>query len=319
MQKITFLGPVGATFSHDAYNLLAEIYAAPKAITEGPEANCVPATSNGEILKLIGEHGGYGAIAMETRAEGRVAVPLESFIELLKTHDKIETCPFHIVGGVKLKLHFCFMMRRSASTIPIHGVVAHPKAVGACRARVTSLGVPIHEAPSNGEAARLVAQSEDYAHFAALGPRSAAEKYGLEVLNDAFEDRVARTMFYLITPKKHEVQVGEMNRMLICFTVPHKPGMHAKAEKVFGGIIRTSSNPANPFNREEHETKDRSRLAKALIYSFLGGIGLILILTPIYNLSVVSDLRLDLFNILTAYSGILGPFVGVIAGYYFKD
>lgn len=91
-----------------------------------------------------------------------------------------------------------------------------------------------------------------------------------------------------------------------------------KAERIFGGVIRTSNNPAKPFNREEHETKDRSKLARALIYSFLGGIGIILIFTPIYNLFVSADLRIDFFNILTAYSGILGPFVGVIAGYYFK-
>lgn len=92
-----------------------------------------------------------------------------------------------------------------------------------------------------------------------------------------------------------------------------------EAERIFGGTIRTSNDPFKTFNREEHETKDRSRLAKALIYSFLGGIGIILVFTPIYNLFVAPDLRMDFFNILTAYSGILGPFVGVIAGYYFKN
>ena len=91
------------------------------------------------------------------------------------------------------------------------------------------------------------------------------------------------------------------------------------AEKVFGGVIRTSSNTVTPFNREEQETKDRSKLAKALIYSFLSGMGAILILVPIYNSSVPADLRIDFFNALTTYSGVLGPFVGVIAGYYFKN
>jgi len=92
-----------------------------------------------------------------------------------------------------------------------------------------------------------------------------------------------------------------------------------KSEEVFGGTIRTSNDPPRRFDREEHETKDRSKLAKALIYSFLVGIGIILIATPVYNLLVSPDLRIDFFNILTAYSGILGPFVGVIAGYYFKN
>lgn len=91
-----------------------------------------------------------------------------------------------------------------------------------------------------------------------------------------------------------------------------------KAEKIFGDKIRTSSNTPNSFNREEHETKDRSKIAKALIYSFLGGMGIILIGTPIYNALVVESMRIDLFNFLTTYTGILGPFVGVIAGYYFK-
>jgi polyferredoxin len=95
--------------------------------------------------------------------------------------------------------------------------------------------------------------------------------------------------------------------------------LRKRAEEVFGGSVSTSGRPAKPFNREEHETKDRSKLAKALIYSFLAGIGIILLGVPLYNYFTAVDLRIDLFNILTAYSGILGPFVGVIAGYYFKN
>lgn len=98
-----------------------------------------------------------------------------------------------------------------------------------------------------------------------------------------------------------------------------KQDPQSKAEEIFGGTIHTSNDPFNKFDREEHETKDRSKLAKALIYSFLAGIGLILIGTPIYNSLVSTDLRIDLFNFLAAYSGTLGPFVGVIAGYYFKN
>lgn len=92
-----------------------------------------------------------------------------------------------------------------------------------------------------------------------------------------------------------------------------------KAEAAFGSNIRTSNDPVNAFNREEHETKDRSRIAKALIYFFLGGIGFILIATPIYNALNPVDLRIDLFQVLATYTGVLGPFVGVIAGYYFKN
>ena len=51
--NIVFLGPVGATFSHDAYSVLAEMYGAPKVET----TNCVPVGSNGEVLKAIRQQG----------------------------------------------------------------------------------------------------------------------------------------------------------------------------------------------------------------------------------------------------------------------
>jgi len=208
--KITFLGPIGATFSHDAYNALAGIYGAPAVTNE----NYVEAKNNGEVLRLIAKHGGCGAIAMETLAEGRVAEPVEAFIETLQYDD----CTFHIVGAVQMKLHFCLMAREGAE---VCGIVAHPKSLGACRARIKW---PTASAPSNGEAARLVAQNAEYATHAALGPRSAAEKYGLKILDEAFEDKEAITTFFLIAPKDHKVATGKKNRALIVYKVLHKPG-----------------------------------------------------------------------------------------------
>ncbi len=183
--KITFLGPIGATFSHDAYTALAGIYGAPAVTNE----NYVEAKNNGEVLRLIAEHGGYGAISMETLAEGRVAEPVESFIELLKGDD----CKFHIVGAIQMKLHFCLMAREGTE---IEGIIAHPKALGACKGKIKW---PTVNAASNGEAARLVAESAEHSTYAALGPRSAAEKYGLKVLAEAFEDQEAVTTFFFPT------------------------------------------------------------------------------------------------------------------------
>ncbi|MEI8061865.1 MAG: prephenate dehydratase domain-containing protein [bacterium] len=208
---ITFLGPIGATFSHDAYVALAGIYGAPAVTTE----NYIEAKNNGEVLRLIAKHEGYGAIAMETLAGGRVAEPLEAFIETLQSPE----CTFHIVGAVQMKLHFCLMVRQDNEEIT--SVIAHPKALEACKGKIE---LPTLNASSNGEAARLVAESEEHKSCAALGPRSAAEKYGLKVLDEAFEDKEAITTFFLITPKEHKVAVGKKNRALIVYKTPHKPG-----------------------------------------------------------------------------------------------
>ncbi len=228
MKHITFLGPVGATFSHDAYDKLADLYGAPKVVANGPEANCAPASANGEILKLIAQHGGYGAIAMETMAEGRVGEPLESFIELLGLYNG-SGCPFHVAGAIRLKIHFCLMTKNGVTMSSVHKIIAHPKALGACKARVESTRLPTIAVSSNGEAARLVAESGDYGNCAALGPLSAANKYGLNVLAEGYEDREAITTFFLITPLQHAVSVGEDNRILIVFKAAHVPGSLVKA------------------------------------------------------------------------------------------
>lgn len=225
MNKTTFLAPFGATFSHDAYVMLSELFSAP-LVTEG---NYIPAGANGEILKLMREHGGYGAIAMETLAEGRVAEPLEAFIELLKFYENITQCPFHVVGAVRMRIHFCLMARHGMTRDSIKRIIAHPKAIGPCKKSIESMGTIMMSAPSNGEAARLVAQSEEHADCAALGPTSAAEKYGLHILDNQFENQEAVTTFFLIAPKAHERAVGKENRMLIVFKVPqHKSGALVK-------------------------------------------------------------------------------------------
>lgn len=228
MKKITFLGPVGATFSHDAYNLLAEKYRTPKTINEGVGANCLPSSNNEEILGMISEHQGYGTIAMETLAGGRVAETLESFITLLQKFDK-DLLPFHIVGAVKMKLHFCLMVQPDKTLESISKIIAHPKALGACKERVLKTNLPTEGTSSNGEAARLVAENPEYRNCAALGPESAAQKYSLKILDKEYEDSEAVTTFFLITPKDHSVSTGENNRALIVCRLKHESGSLVKA------------------------------------------------------------------------------------------
>jgi prephenate dehydratase len=96
-----------------------------------------------------------------------------------------------------------------------------------------SMAVPTLNALSSGEAARLVAESNEYANCAALGPKSASKKYCLQVLNDAFEDKEAITTFFLIAPNAHQALVGKDNCVLIVFKVPHKPGALVKSLQPF--------------------------------------------------------------------------------------
>lgn len=221
MEKITFLGPFGGTFSHMANDILATKYEGPVAVEE----NCLLADNNNQVLEMVSKHGGYGALAMETLADRRIIQTLDTFIELMDKYDT-KSCPTHVAGAVRMELHFALMARPGTSLETITQVVAHEKAKGPCKGYLSQNNITLkHEGVgSNGEAARRVAEDSEYANWGALAPASAAQKYGLQILNPACEDSKAITTFFYLAPRSHRVYTGENNRMLIAFKTKHRPG-----------------------------------------------------------------------------------------------
>jgi prephenate dehydratase len=133
--KITYLGPAGATFSAVAYDELSRLFCVPS--TNDRDIELALARTNDEIVPLVLEHGGYGAIAMETKAQGRVDPPINSFIELLRDDAR---CSLEILGATRMKLNFALMARSGVQIAEISKVVAHSKALGACRNNVKARG-----------------------------------------------------------------------------------------------------------------------------------------------------------------------------------
>ncbi len=228
---VTFLGPAGATFTAIAYDRLATLFGTPGAYDTTTVLSL--AKTNEEVLGLILKHRGYGAIAMETKAEGRVDPPINSFIELLKQFDG--NCPTHIIGGISMRIRFALMGRPGATLKDIKRITAHPKSLGACRRNIEKIGAEKIEAPSNGKAAEMVAASGTLAD-AALGPIEAAGKYNLRILDEAFEDAEAITTFYLLGPQSHQHShlLSATQRMLMVFRVAHEPNSLVKVLIPFG-------------------------------------------------------------------------------------
>jgi len=224
--NITYLGPEGATFSAIAYRRLAELCGGPT--TNDPQNTLALASANEDILPILVERGGYGAIAMETKAEGLVGPPVNSFIQLLR--GGTEVCPIQILGALRMRIHFALMVRPGTRLADIKTVIAHPKAIGACRQKLKELGVTLVNSPSNGKAAEDVSKAGLGDGVAALGPIQAVEKYGLEALDLAFEDTEAVTTFFYLGPRlsqsstANKVTVLTQHRALSVFQVKHQPG-----------------------------------------------------------------------------------------------
>jgi len=234
--NITYLGPEGATFSALAYSRLAALCGGP--VTNGPQNTLTLAAANEDILPILIEHGGHGAIAMETKAEGRVDPPVNSFIELLRMKECAEACPIQILGALRMSIHFALMARPGVKLENIKTIIAHPKAIGACRQRLKVFEVTTVTSSSNGKAAEDVSKSGLQDGVAALGPAQAAQKYGLEILDVAFEDTEAVTTFFYLGPRvcqpsANKVTVLTQHRALTIFRVKHQPGALVKVLRPF--------------------------------------------------------------------------------------
>lgn len=215
---IVFLGPAGATFSYEAYKKLSKIYRAPNIEERGPT---ISALSNETILPwfLPGTSDLYGVIAMETKAQGKVVEPIESFINLLNKPD----CPVLVLGAIKMHLHFALMARPGMKKEKLENLLAHPKALGACAKKIRALGLSTITSNSNGQAALDIAENPMFKKCAALAPLVAAEKYGLQVLEENFEDGEAVTTFFLLG-SRGKPNIRKNNRALIVFRAKHKAG-----------------------------------------------------------------------------------------------
>lgn len=217
--NIVFLGQANTTFSSLAYEVCSQIFQTPRLANNDSVFHSV--RTNEEIIPtLVRLGGGHGVIAMGTEAEGRVTKSLESFDSLLR----FESHPIRIVGALKKKLNFALMVRKGMTKGKIKKVAGHPNSFGACQKNISKHRWETIERPSNGQAAEDVARKDGYEEYAALGPSSAAEVYGLSIIENAFEDEEAVTTFFHFGPMERNPVTKENNRSLVVCKLEDKAG-----------------------------------------------------------------------------------------------
>lgn len=168
--RLGYLGPPG-TFSEEA--LLASPLAA--------GAELAPYASIHETI-----------MAVEEGAVDRALVPIENALEggVTATLDALagDAREVAIVGEAVLAIRNCLVARDELSLGDVAVVVSHPQPLAQC-ARFLRTELPqadVRPATSTAEAVRVVAAADE--PWAALGPRSAAERYGCRVLREGVDD-----------------------------------------------------------------------------------------------------------------------------------
>lgn len=234
MNNVTTLKHPKGTFSHIAYTHSNTLFGTPEVLLDGPEANHIPAESNGNILPTIIKYGGFGIVPVRTLIRGNVAESIDSFRKPMLAYESSALCPFHIIGAIEMRIRFCLMARKGMTMDSIKGVIGHEQAISACQERIASARLSIETVGGNGEAAWRVSNNEQYANHAALGPSVSAEENNLVILNDTYEDSEAITTFFIIEPKEHTVPSEKKNRTLVVLQGANRPNMLAQVLTLFG-------------------------------------------------------------------------------------
>ena len=181
--KIGILGPAG-TFSEDA----AELW------LKGRNENLVEMKYYETIFdvseSLLRKEVDYGIVPIENSLEGSVGETLD----VLSSENREE---IQIVGEVLVPINICLLAQTFKKSL-IKMVVSHPHALAQCKPfiRERLKGVEVKSVDSTASAAKLASQSEE---IAALASKAAAQKYGLNILEENVQDYDSVTRFIVLS------------------------------------------------------------------------------------------------------------------------
>lgn len=185
--RVAYLGPAG-TYSHEALLTSGDAFTGPAEI----EAVARP-TIHAVVMAVQRGEAERGVVPIENSLEGSVNATLDALA--------FDAPGVQIVGEAVLAIHHCLIGRAGMAVEQVRLVVSHPQALAQCAGFVRSRlpGATVRAEASTAEAVRAVASGDE--PWAALGPRSAAERYGATVLEENVEDDAGNeTRFAWLAP-----------------------------------------------------------------------------------------------------------------------
>ncbi len=229
--KIAYLGPEG-TWTHQA------------AIKKfGHSVNYTPHASFSDVFDDVARRrADYGVVPIENSTEGAVSHTLDLFVD----------SPLRICAQILLRIDNNLLATIAREEVRI--LYSHPQVFGQCKNWILR-NLPdadLVEVSSTTKAAHL-AHEKASEGAAALGGRLAAELAGLEVLDEAIQDRATNTTRFLVIGEKTCPPTGN-DRTSILFSVHDRPGSLVAALKAFDSFeINMSKIESRPSKQKDWE------------------------------------------------------------------
>lgn len=207
---IAYFGPE-ATFTHQA-----AIRKFGASLRYSPQKTIADVFT--EVSKIRAD---YGVVPVENSTEGVVTHTLDMFVD----------SDLKIVSQIVLPIQQCLMVRPGGTRARIQKLFVHPQSLAQCRGWIQNHlpRVELIETSSNARSAELAAKDKN---AAAIGGILAAEKYGLDILEQDIQDNAANATRFLVLGRQCSPPTGQ-DRTSLLVSVADKAGALHEAIAAF--------------------------------------------------------------------------------------
>ncbi|MFO7928867.1 MAG: prephenate dehydratase [Candidatus Humimicrobiaceae bacterium] len=230
MKKIAFLGPEG-TFTEEALDIF---------IKNNQEVEKIPLSTVTEVVKYVDMgKAGEGLVPIENSIEGSVNITQD--ILTFESESKI-------VREITIPIKHSLIGKKKLKIGNIKNIISHPHATAQCRNYLLTNfpDAKIIAANSTAEAVKKLIEMDE--ETAAIGTKTAARIYGLDIIATDIEDNKGNKTRFVFVGTYIPPKTGDDKTSLVCFLKKDKPGSLYNILKEFAerniNLTRLESRPA---------------------------------------------------------------------------
>ncbi len=229
-KKIAYLGPPG-TFTEEALDKFIKDLSQVRKISFPTVADVIRSVDRGEADE--------GLVPMENSIEGSVNITQD--ILTFESEAKI-------ISEVIIPVKHSLIGKRKIKLDNIKKVISHPHATAQCRKYLSTnlKGAEVIAANSTAEAVKILKKEND--DIAAIGTKTAAKIYDLEIIENDIEDNKDNKTRFVFIGNSIQPKTGNDKTSIVCFLKEDRPGSLYNILKEFAcrniNLTRLESRPA---------------------------------------------------------------------------
>ncbi len=229
-KKIAYLGPPG-TFTEEALDKFIKDLSQVRKISFSTIADVIRSVGRGEVDE--------GLVPMENSIEGSVNITQD--ILTFESEAKI-------IGEVTIPVKHSLIGKKKIKLDNIKKVISHPHATAQCRKFLSTKlkSAEVIAANSTAEAVKILKKEND--DIAAIGTKTAAKIYDLEIIENDIEDNKDNKTRFVFIGNSIQPKTGNDKTSIVCFLKEDRPGRLYNILKEFAcrniNLTRLESRPA---------------------------------------------------------------------------